>query len=138
MSDTSQRVTELEKRCQQLRRQLAAIGDMRPGSLVGRYRRCGKPGCRCTRPGVRGHGPSWSLTRRVEGKTVTRVIPAGPAVESTRQQIAECRRFRRLAHELIEVSEQLCDAALRGSAPGEQKKGSRRFSRPRSRPKSKR
>ena len=138
MTDTHPRVDELEKRRRQLREQLARIGDMRPGSLVGRYRKCGKPGCHCARPSEQGHGPSWSLTRRVSGKTVTKVIPSGPAVERTRAQIDECRRFRRLARELIEVSEQLCDAAVRGAAPEEQKKGSKRSSRPRSRPKSKR
>jgi len=140
MTDTDPRIAELEARSQHLRKQLARIGDLRPGSLLGRYRKCGKPGCHCARPGAKGHGPSWSLTRRVRGKTITKVIPAGPAVERTQEQIAECRRFRRLTQEMIEVSEQLCDAALQGGegTSAEQKKGSRRFSRPRSRPKSKR
>ncbi len=138
MTNTHPRVDELEKRRRQLREQLARIGDMRPGSLVGRYRKCGKPGCHCARSSERGHGPSWSLTRRVEGKTVTKVIPPGPAVGRTRAQIDECRRFRRLARELIEVSEQLCDAAVLGADPEEQEKGSRRSSKLRSRPKPRR
>ena len=139
MTDTPPRLAELEKRRREVRELLANIGEMRPGSLVGRYRKCGKPGCHCARPSEAGHGPSWSLTRRVEGKTVTKVIPPGPGVERTRAQIDECRRFRRLARELIEISEQLCDAALRRAEdPEEQKGGSRRFSRPRSRPKSRR
>lgn len=138
MADKDSRIAELEARRQKLRQQLADIGDLRPGSLVGRYRKCGKPGCHCAWPGDKGHGPSWSLTRRVGGKTLTRVIPAGPAVERTREQIAECRRLRRLTQEMIEVSEKLCDAALRGEegSSGEEK-GSRRSSRPRSGEKSK-
>lgn len=102
---------ELRQRRDEIREELAGIGDLRPGSLVGRYRGCGKPTCHCAREGDVGHGPSWSLTRAVKGRTVTRVIPAG-ALEATRAQIAEHRRLRRLTSELVEVSEGLCEALL--------------------------
>lgn len=132
---------ELETRRDDLRQQLASIGDLRPGSLVARYRKCGKPYCRCARDGSRGHGPSWSLTRQVAGKTVTRIIPPD-AVAQTQAQLAECQRLRRLAGELIEVSDALCQTRLsaeRGGAAEAAKKGaSRTGSRPRSTPKSKR
>ena len=105
---------ELRRRRDEIRDELARVGDLRPGSLVGRFRRCGKPNCRCAREGEEGHGPSWSLTRAVDGRTVTRIIPAD-AVERTRKQIAEHRRFRALAGELVEVSEELCDALLAGT-----------------------
>jgi hypothetical protein len=49
----------------------------------------------------------------VGGKTVTRVIPQGPAIERTKAQIAEYHRFRQLVRELIAVSEQICSAKLR-------------------------
>ena len=58
------------------------LGDLRPGSLVARFRKCGKRNCHCAAEGAPGHGPSWSLTHGVRGKTVTRVIPAD-AVEET-------------------------------------------------------
>jgi hypothetical protein len=132
---------ELETRRDDLRQQLASIGDLRPGSLVARYRKCGKLYCRCARDGSRGHGPSWSLTRQVAGKTVTRIIPPD-AVAQTQAQLAECQRLRRLAGELIEVSDALCQTRLsaeRGGAAEAAKKGaSRTGSRPRSTPKSKR
>ena len=60
----------------QLKSQLSQIGGMRPGSLVARFRKCGKPSCHCAKNGAQGHGPSYSLTRPVAGKTVTRIIPA--------------------------------------------------------------
>lgn len=60
-----------------------------------------------------GHGPSYSLTRAVEGKTRTRIIPAG-AVETVREQIDEYRRFRQVVHDLVETNVDLCDALLRG------------------------
>ena len=103
----------LRQRRDEIRAQLASLGDLRPGSLVGRYRRCGKPHCHCAREGDPGHGPSFSLTRAVGGKTVTRIIPAA-AVARTQAQIAEYGRLRRLTGELVEVSEGLCEALLAG------------------------
>lgn len=104
----------LRQRRDEIRDELARVGDLRPGSLVGRYRKCGKPTCHCAREEDGGHGPSWSLTRGVGGRTVTRIIPAA-AVDRTRAQIAEYQRLRRLTGELVEVSEGLCDALLTGS-----------------------
>lgn len=108
----------------QLLDQLAHIGEMRPGSLVARFRKCGKPSCHCAKKGAQAHGPSYSLTRPVAGKTVTRIIPDGPAVQRTRQQLQEYHRFRQLVRQLIAVSEQICDGQLRqaGSEADDNKK----------------
>ena len=96
---------------------------MRPGSLVGRFRKCGKANCHCAQPPSEAHGPSWSLTRGVEGKTVTKVIPPGNAVEQTKAQIAESRRFRKLIEEFIELNVQIRDQQLaKGLAPSVSKK----------------
>lgn len=140
MSTTLEDRERLETRRAELCAELASIGDLRPGSLVGRYRRCGKPNCHCATEPEGGHGPSWSLTRKVGGKTVTRIIP-GDAVEQTREQIAEYRRLRRLTRELVEVSERLCDlrlsspgAAAEVAKKGASKRASKRKSSPRSKP----
>jgi hypothetical protein len=141
MLSLAERVEQLRRQREELKASMAEVGDLRPGSLVERYRRCGKAGCHCAGEGVSGHGPSWSLTREVGGKTVTRVIPAG-AVAQTREQIAEHRRLRALVRELVETSEQLCDAKLEaGEASSDEavKKGaSKKPSRPKSRPRSRR
>ena len=107
----------LESKRERLKNELFQVGDMRPGSLVGRFRKCGKARCHCAQPASEDHGPSWSLTRAVEGKTVTKVIPPGSAVEQTKAQIAEHRRFRKLVRELIELNVRICDQKLeQGSA----------------------
>lgn len=137
MSTTLDR-ERLEARRAEIRAELASIGDLRPGSLVGRYRKCGKPTCHCATDPGGGHGPSWSLTRQHKGKTVTRVIPSH-AVEQTRQQIAEYQRLRRLMRELIEVSERLCEvdlAASKAAAEAAKKGASKRASTWRSSPRS--
>jgi len=138
-------VQTLEQRRAELKAKLAQVGDLRPGSLVERYRRCGKAGCHCAATGAEGHGPSWSLTREVGGKTVTRVIPA-EAVAQTWQHVAEYQRFRGLVREMVETSEQLCgakldaaqaasgkEAAKKGAPKKGSKKPSTRTSSPRSR-----
>ncbi|MGA7918478.1 MAG: DUF6788 family protein [Candidatus Acidiferrales bacterium] len=100
----------LHEKREQLKAGLTQIGDLRRGSLTARFRKCGKPNCHCAQKDSPGHGPSYSLTHASGGKTITQVIPPGPAVERTRAQIAEYRRFRKLVQELIAVSEQLCNA----------------------------
>ncbi len=126
-----QEIQELRRRRDELRAELAAIGELRPGSLLGRYRRCGKPNCHCAAEGAQGHGPSWSLTRKVDGKTVTKIIPQA-AVARTKAQIAEYRRLRELSGQLVAVSERLCDAQLLrcedGSDKTEKKGPSKRLS----------
>ena len=125
----------LEAERDRLKEELSQLGDMRPGSLVGRFRKCGKASCHCAQPTSESHGPSWSLTRAVEGKTVTKVIPPGSAVEQTKAQIAEYRRFRKLVQKLIELNVQICDQKLeKGSASTVSKKnGTGRRSRRRRR-----
>jgi len=102
----------LQVKRDQLKTQLLELGDLRPGSLVERFRKCGRPTCHCAQPDSPGHGPCYSLTHAVGGKTVTRIIPKGTAVERTRQQIAAYHRFRALVRELLAVNEQICDAQL--------------------------
>ena len=94
--------------------QIAAIEEFRPGSLVERYRRCGEPSCHCAREGDRGHGPSLSLSRGVEGKTVTKVIPAD-CVDATLAQIDRHRELQRLLYEYTELNVKIRDALIERS-----------------------
>ena len=114
-------LSALSARRDELRRQLAAIGDLRPGSLVQNYRRCGRPECFCADKQHRGHGPYWLLTWSGNGKTRSRSIPA-QQVAATQAQIAECQRLRRLVADLIAVSEQVCQAQLKPSTSAVKKK----------------
>ena len=125
-------IKALQLQRDQLKSQISQIGEMRPGSLVARFRKCGKPTCHCAKKGAKGHGPSHSLTWPVAGKTRTRIIPAGAAVEQTRQQLEEYQRFRQLVQQLLAVSGQICDWQLRHSSPATEevkKNSARRFPR---------
>ena len=112
-------LASLRRQRDQLTTAIAQIHDMRPGSLVARFRKCGKPSCHCAKKSDKGHGPSYSLTHPVAGKTITHIIPTGPAVDRTREQLDEYHRFRELVQQLVTVSEQICDLQLRQPAAAE-------------------
>lgn len=78
----------------QLTAAIAQIHDMRPDRSPRAFWRCGKPSYHCAKKGDKGHGPSYSLTHPVAGKTITHIIPTGLAVERTREQLEEYHRFR--------------------------------------------
>jgi len=90
---------------------LSSFRYLRPGSLVERYRKCGKPYCHCANDGSPGHGPSYSLTRTLNGKTVTKIIPKSE-VPQTIKQIAEYKSFKETIDELIETHIKICDTLL--------------------------
>ena len=114
----------LSARRDELRRQLAAIGDLRPGPLVQNYRRCGLPDCFCADKQHRSHGPYWLLTWSVTGKPRSRSVPAAQ-VAATQAQIAECQRLRRLVADLIAVSDDWCQARLKPSTSAAKKPASK-------------
>jgi hypothetical protein len=137
MPDT-EHLRNLDKKRQEIAAELAGVGDFRPGFLSERFRRCGKPNCHCAREGDRGHGPSYSLTRVQDGKTVTKIIPA-LAVEETKKQMGEYKRFKKLVHDFTEINIRLCDARLAmGSSETEeaQKRGLKKRSKRKSERKS--
>ena len=98
---------DLEVRRSALRAAMSALHDMRPGSIVGAIRRCGKPTCHCAQPKDAGHGPSLWITHKRQGKTFTEALPTSTAVRKAAQEIAEFRRFQQLSAELVEVSEHI-------------------------------
>jgi hypothetical protein len=100
----------LERRRAELFGLISQVGDFRRGALNAVWRRCGKPNCRCARPGERGHGPQWNLTRRIGGKTVNVHLKPGPELEKTRAEVAEHQRFAALVEEVSAVSEAICAA----------------------------
>jgi len=87
---------------------LAQAGFALPGTLTERMTRCGYPGCRCHADPPRLHGPYHQWTRKIGGKTVTRIL--------TDDQLADYqpwfdnqRRLRALIAELETLSQEIAD-----------------------------
>lgn len=91
-----------------IRAELATIGPCLPGSVVVRLGRCGKPTCSCRSDPPRLHGPFRSWTRKVAGKTRTRLLSDDQAVDY-QSYFDNDRRLRALVHELEELTTALVE-----------------------------
>ena len=98
----------LEQQREDILRQMQQLGDMRRGSVVEQYLPCGKSPCCCKKPGHPGHGPYFTLTCKVEGKTKTRQLRAGPVLEKVQREVNAFHHFRELSERLIEINEEIC------------------------------
>jgi hypothetical protein len=101
---------ELEKRRSELLLQFTRLNDLRPGSVTGLVRRCGKPSCHCAQPDDPGHGPTLRLTYKVRGKTISETLPTPQAVRKVEHEIAEFRKYQELSRAFVEVNEKICHA----------------------------
>ena len=122
-------------------RRLAAPKPMRRGSLSVRSLRCNKPGCACaTDPDAR-HGPYTSVVRTVAGRTRSRLVPAAQA-ELLREQVQAGQHFRKAVEAYWQACEDWADGQLEAaqatSTEAAKKGASKRPSKPRSSPRSKR
>jgi len=103
-------LAELEQQRNTLFQEMLRLPDFRSGSITATSGRCGKPSCRCHQPHQPGHGPSFRLTRKVQGKTVTESFASPAALQKAQREIEAYHRFRELAQELLEINEKICQA----------------------------
>jgi hypothetical protein len=103
-----QPLSELEQQRSSLAAQLAQLGDLRPGSVTGIVRRCGKPTCHCAQPDDPGHGPTLRLTYKVQGKTISEALPTPASVRKAEREIAEFRKFQELSRSFLDVNDNIC------------------------------
>jgi hypothetical protein len=99
-----------QARAARIAAELAAVGLALPGTLIERNVRCGKPRCACHADPPALHGPYWQWTRKVAGKTITRLVP-DEQVADYRQWIDNDRRLRELVAELEALTLAIADAS---------------------------
>lgn len=100
---------ELRAEAERVTAALAAVGFVLPGSVLHRLARCGKAGCRCQGDPPVLHGPFWSWTRKVAGKTVTRRL-TDAQIADYQPWFDNSRRLRGLVTELEGLSLRALDA----------------------------
>jgi hypothetical protein len=107
--------------------QLGQPRPLRRGSLGERYLKCGKANCACATHEEARHGPYFSLTRVVGGRTRSRRLTAQQA-ERVRQQLAAGQEFRRQVEAFWEAGEAWAEDQLDLVAVAEaaEKKGSKK------------
>jgi hypothetical protein len=89
--------------------ELASLGLALPGTLIERHVRCGRVNCRCHADPPVLHGPYWQWTRKISGKTITRLVP-DDQLDDYRQWLDNDRRLRALVVELEDLTLAIADA----------------------------
>lgn len=90
---------------------LSQIGLALPGSLTVRAYRCGKTNCRCRAEPPKLHGPYAFWTRKIDGKTVTRMLSEEelaeyqPLFDNARQLRALMNELQALTLEVVEATD---------------------------------
>jgi hypothetical protein len=109
----SKSLESLDQQRASIAHQIAALGDLRAGSITSTTGRCGKPNCHCQQPKDPGHGPNFRLTYKVNGKTVTESLPDLAATRKAEGEISEFRKLQVLHKEFVEVNAQICQVRPR-------------------------
>jgi len=105
------REAQLERQIAKVKRDLAALGDLRPGSLSTQYNVCGSPNCRCKATPPQKHGPYYQVSFTRKGKGSSKFVRKEdlPAV---RKQLKNYERMKLLMDQWIDLATELSNLRL--------------------------
>ena len=100
-----------ERQIEKIKRDLAALGDLRPGSLSTQYNVCGSPGCRCKASPPEKHGPYYQVSYTRKGKSSSKFVKKKdlPAI---RKQLKNYERMKLLMDRWIDLATELSNLRL--------------------------
>src|SRR6202167_1177773 len=105
MKTEKQTTAALRKRRQALLRQLPPLKAVLRGSLIERYKRCGKPGCKCAQGP--GHGPKYYLSVSFPGlQPQMDYVPQG-MYEQVVELLSNYQRVRTILEQICEINREL-------------------------------
>lgn len=101
----------IERQIEKIKRDLAALGDLRPGSLSTQYNVCGSPGCRCKASPPEKHGPYYQVSFTRKGKGSSKFVKKKdlPAI---RKQLKNYERMKLLMDRWIDLATELSNLRL--------------------------
>src|SRR6202166_3149523 len=97
--------SKLRKRRAQLLRQMPALDTLLRGSLIERYKRCGKPGCKCA--DGPGHGPKYYLSVSYPGLRPQMDYVPQELYAQTAELLANYHRAREILEAICEINREL-------------------------------
>ena len=97
------RSSEAVQQYEALKAAVARLGFARPGSIVRRFMRCGRPGCHCMAEPPTLHGPYYDLTYKVRGKSVGMRLTEAQALRCE-EWLRNHRQLRRIVRQMITLS----------------------------------
>lgn len=111
MQTDTQRQAQLERQIEKVKRDLAALGDLRPGSLSIQYNVCGNPNCRCKATPPKKHGPYYQISFTRKGKGSSKFVRKEdlPAI---RKQLKNYERMKLLMDRWIDLATELSKLRL--------------------------
>ena len=95
----------LRRRRKQLLRQLTALDTLLRGSLIERYKRCGKPGCKCAKG--RGHGPKYYLSVSFSGSRPQMDYVPQADYPEVLMRVNHYHRVREILEKICEINREL-------------------------------
>ncbi len=95
----------LRRRRQTLLRQLPPLKAVLRGSLIERYKRCGKPGCKCAEGP--GHGPKYYLSVSRPGSRPRMDYVPQEVHTQAAEYVANYHRARGILEEISEINREL-------------------------------
>jgi len=97
--------SDLRKHRQALLRQLPPLAAILRGSLIERYKRCGKPGCKCANGP--GHGPKYYLSVSYPGLRPRMDYVPQDDYGQTKEFVDNYQRARDILEEISEINREL-------------------------------
>jgi hypothetical protein len=91
---------EIDQRIAAIKRQIGALGPLRPGSLSRQYNVCGNPTCRCKADASQRHGPYYQLSYTYQKQSSSQFVRA-PDVADVERQLNNYEHLRLLVDEWI-------------------------------------
>jgi len=107
----NQRIRALQTEIRGIKRELAKLQDLRPGSLSKQYNVCSSPGCRCKANPPRKHGPYYQLSYTRKGKGSTKAVKKAD-LAAIRTELANYARLRELVDRWIDLATELSNLKL--------------------------
>ena len=105
MKISKQTTAALRKRRQALLRQLPPLKAVLRGSLIERYKRCGKPGCKCA--DGPGHGPKYYLSVSFPGLRPQMDYVPQESYAQASEFLANYHHARQILEEICEINREL-------------------------------
>jgi|ERR1019366_391699 hypothetical protein len=112
----TKRESEIERQIEKVKRELSALGELRPGSLSTQYNVCGSPGCRCKATPPKKHGPYYQVSFSRKGKSSSKFVRKEdlPAI---RKQLKNYEKLKALMDRWIDLATELSNLRLKREQP---------------------
>jgi len=106
----------LLRQIERVKGQLAALGDLRPGSLSTQYNVCGTPGCRCKATPPEKHGPYYQVSFTRKGKSSSKFVRKED-LAAVRRELKNYQVMKTLVERWIDLATELSNLRLANKRP---------------------